>query len=162
MKRFAILFLLFASPLAAQVKPAPVCDGSLWTHVYHPQRLKTKQGCTVVTGILVDATKGKQKDGCRHEADGDSHCFLKVDPGQEGVLLPGNISAQEGNLVVELICRYPVTQADAVASCRNFKSKVLLPPIGSHVKITGSLIEDLDHKPIHRELHPVTSIEVLR
>lgn len=162
MKRFAILFLLFASPLAAQQPPpAPDCDASLWTHVYHPKRLQVNQQCLSVVGKLVDATKGKQKDGCRHEADGDSHCWLKLDPGQETLLLRGNIEAQEGNMVVEIICRYKVTQKDAVDACRNYKSKIKLPPVGSHVRITGALVSDLDHQPIHREIHPPTAIEVL-
>ena len=63
--------------------------------------------------------------------------------------------------MLEIICRYPVTQKDAIASCHNFKSKVVLPPVGTHVRVTGPLIEDLDHQPIHREIHPVSSIEVL-
>jgi hypothetical protein len=150
--------LLWIYPVAAFGQN---CNDQLWKHVYHPDRLVVKKLCTTVTGVIVDATKGKNKDGARHEADGDSHNWLKLDPGQEDVLLPGNVTAQEGNLVFEIICRYRVTQKDAKAACRNFKSTVILPPVGSHVRLTGSLIEDMDHQPIHREIHPVSSIEVL-
>jgi hypothetical protein len=160
-----LLVFLLASPLAAQTAPPPkpVCDATLWEHVYHSERLKVIRLCTTVTGIIVDATKGRNKDGARREADGDSHNWLKLDPGQDDLLLRGNVIAQNGNIVFELICRYPVTQKDAISSCQNFpaKSKVILPPVGSHVAITGSLIEDLDHQPIHREIHPVSSIIVV-
>jgi hypothetical protein len=152
---FAFLWLY---PVAIR---AQSCDPSLWKHVYHPKRLSVKNACISVTGVIVDATKGKNKDGARHEADGDGHNWLKLDPGQKNVLLSGNVSTQQGNLVFEIICRYRVTQADAKAACKDFKSTVVLPPIGAHVRITGSLIADLDHKPIHSEIHPVTSIEVI-
>lgn len=157
-----LILLLFASPLLAQQPPpAPDCDETLWTHVYHPNRLQITQRCLSVVGVIVDASKGRNKDGARHEADGDSHSWLKLDPGQETLLLRGNIEAQEGNLVVEVICRYKITQKDAVAVCKNYKNKVKLPPVGSHVRITGALVADLDHQPIHSEIHPPTAIEVL-
>jgi hypothetical protein len=152
----AFLFSIFACPSFAQ------CDASLWRHVYHAQRLKVVQECASVTGTIVDASHGRTKDGARHEADGDSHNWLQLDAGQESLLLPGNTETQQGNLVFELICRYRVTQTDAKDACKNFKNPVKLPPVGTHVRITGALIDDLAHKPIHRELHPVTSIEVLR
>ena len=139
----------------------PRCDHALWHHVYNRQRLAVNKACVSVTGAIVDASHGKHKDGARHEADGDSHNWLKLDAGQEQLLLPGNAQTQGGNLVFEIICRYRVTQADAKAACKNFKSAVELPPVGSHVRITGALISDLDHQPIHREIHPVTRIEVV-
>lgn len=159
LRRVSLFFLLLLP--AAAAAQTPVCDASLAKHVYHPKRLVIKQPCIAVTGVIVDATKGRNKDGARHEADGDSHNWLKLDPGQESLLLPGNTQAQQGNLVFEIICRYRVTQADAITACKNFKSNVKLPPVGSHVRVIGPLIEDMDHQPIHREIHPVTSIEVL-
>jgi hypothetical protein len=161
---FVILWLLAPVQLTdVHTQSAAIfgCDPSLWQHVYNPNRLVVKQQCIGATGIIVDATKGKNKDGARHEADGDGHNWLKLDPGQEALLLPGNVATQQGNLVFEIICRYRVTQADAKTACQNFKSAVVLPPIGTHVRVWGSLIEDMDHKPIHREIHPVTRIDVL-
>jgi hypothetical protein len=32
-----------------------------------------------VTGMFVDATHGKRRDGVRHEGDGDAHAWLKLD-----------------------------------------------------------------------------------
>ena len=59
------------------------CDDSLLQHVYNPQRLIVKTTCITVTGTIMDATapqKKHQPDGVRHEGDGDSHGWLKVDP----------------------------------------------------------------------------------
>jgi len=139
---------------------ASVCDPTLWSHVYHPKRLKIVQECVTVTGYLRDATKGRQKDGCRHEADGDGHCFLEVDPEFAWTLLPGNKEAESGYLVFEPVCRYKVTQKDAMSACVHYHQPLVLPPVGSHISLTGALIEDEDHQPIHREIHPASSIEV--
>lgn len=142
--------------------PAPVCDPVVWGHVYHPQRLKVLNNCVTVTGTVVDATHGRRKDGQRHEADADNHGWLRVDPEYKSVLLPGNQSAEAGNLVFECVCQYGTPkQADAVDSCKGYASKVKVPPVGSHVAITGSLVTDLQHQPLHNEIHPVSSITVL-
>jgi len=140
---------------------AQSCDPSLWQHVYHPKRLIVIQECAAVTGTIVDATNGKRKDGMRHEADGDTHGWLKLDPGQEQFLNDGNRSAEGGNLVFEIVCKFRVTQKDAIGACRNFKSSVALPPVGSHVRITGTFVQDTNHQQWN-EIHPVTSIEVIR
>ena len=145
---------------AAQLTPA--CDQTLWTHVYHPNRLKIINSCITVTGILRDATRGRQKDGCRHEADGDGHCFLEVDPQFASLLLPGNKEAEMGYLVFEPVCRYKVTQKDALSACVHYHQPLVVPPVGSHISLTGALITDLDHQPLHNEIHPVTRIEVLK
>jgi len=138
------------------------CDKTLWDHVYHAKRLKVLKPCITVTGTIIDATHGRRKDGQRHEADGDNHGWLKLDKGQSDSLLPGNTQAESGNLVFECICQYShITQADAISACKGFKSKVTIPPVGSHVSITGSWVTDLQHKPLHNEIHPVTSIKVL-
>lgn len=155
------LFLVLACLFCPLALPAQTCDPSMWKHVYHPQRLKVIQDCVTVTGKLVDATHGKKKDGARHEADGDTHAWLALDPAEQNLLLPGNTETQQGNMVFELVCYYRVTQADAKDACANYKTTVKLPPVGSRIAVTGALIEDLDHKPIHREIHPVTGIKVL-
>ena len=84
--------------------------------MYHPQRLIVKQQCMSVTGTIVDATNGKQPDGVRHEKDGDPHGWFKLDSGFENLLNAGNTSDEGGNLVFEIVCRFPVTQADEKAA----------------------------------------------
>jgi hypothetical protein len=138
------------------------CDSSLSAHVYHPTRLIVKQDCIAITGTIVDATANqstKEPDGTRHEADGDTHGWLKVDPGFESLLNSGNINDEGGNLVFEIICRFPVTQPDAKTACQGFTDHVSLPPVGSHVRIVGRYVQDTFHGQWN-EIHPVTSITV--
>jgi Bacterial SH3 domain len=140
--------------------PETQCDPSLWNHVYHPLRLIVKQQCLAVTGTIVDATAGKNADGVRHEADGDTHGWLKPDPQFENLLNAGNISDEEGNLVFEIVCKFRVTQQDAKAACANYTDQVSLPPVGSHVQVLGSLVQDTFHAK-WMEIHPVTRITVI-
>jgi hypothetical protein len=140
--------------------PGSPCDDSLWTHVYHPARLIVKQQCIAVTGTIVDATSGTEPDGVRHEADGDTHGWLKLDAEFVNLLNAGNISDEGGNLVFEVVCKFPVTQPDAKAACQGFTNQVNLPAIGSHVRIVGSLIQDTFHAQ-WMEIHPVTNITVI-
>jgi hypothetical protein len=143
--------------------PAPTdsqCDASLWSHVYHSQRLIVKQQCISVTGTIVDATNGGKPDGVRHEKDGDTHGWLKVDPEFQNLLNSGNMSAEGGNLVFEIVCRFPVTQPDAKAACQGYTDQVTLPPVGSHVRVIGSHVQDTFHAK-WMEIHPVTRISVI-
>jgi hypothetical protein len=109
-------------PTIPEVSPAAEasCDASLWNHVYNARRLTVKQSCIAVTGTIVDATAGRQKDGVRHEKDGDTHGWLKPDSQFENLLNAGNRSAEGGNLVFEIVCKYPVKQQDAIAACKGY------------------------------------------
>jgi uncharacterized protein YraI len=163
---------LSVQPASPPIKPTPQpippasaaggqCDASLWDHVYNPQRLFVKQQCIVVTGTIVDATGGREPDGVRHEADGDTHGWLSVDAQFKNLLDAGNISAEGGNLVFEVVCKFHVTQADAVAACPpTYLNQVQIPPVGSHVQIVGAYVQDTNHSK-WMEIHPVTSITVI-
>jgi hypothetical protein len=155
-----LFFLLLFFPLSASAQSTSTCDTTLWVHVYNPKRLIIHDACISVTGTIVDATHGKRKDGLRHEGDGDTHGWLKLDPMFKGLVNAGNVSDEDGNLVFEVICKYRVTQKDAIAPCRAFTSSVVIPPVGSHVRITGSYVQDQEHAK-WMEIHPVTKIEVL-
>jgi len=136
------------------------CDDTLWQHVYHPTRLIVKQPCIAVTGTMVDATSGREPDGVRHEADGDTHGWLRVDSQFQDLLNPGNVSNEGGNLVFEIVCKFRVTQADAQPACANFQDPIVIPPVGSHVRIVGSYVRDTNHAQ-WMEIHPVSSITVI-
>jgi hypothetical protein len=132
-------------------------------HVYHPQRLNVKRDCISVTEILVDATANqakKEPDGVRHEKDGDTHRWLKVDAEFDELLNAGNNSDEGGNLVFEIVCRFPVTQPDAQSACHGYTDRVTLPPIGSYVRVVGRYVQDTFHAQWN-EIHPVTSITVI-
>ena len=151
------LVLLFAGPTSGTDKS---CNDLLWHHVYEPERLQVHQLCVTVTGTIMDATHGKRSQGVRREADGDCHGWLKLDPGQEKYINTGNMSDEEGNLVYEVVCLFPVSQDDAKAACKGYKSTVKLAPVGSHVKISGSWVQDDNHARWN-EIHPVSSIIVI-
>lgn len=138
------------------------CGDGLWKHVYHPQRLLVMQDCLTVTGVIVDATANQsthQPDGVRHEADGDTHGWLKVDPQFASLLNAGNASDEDGNLVFELVCHFKITQADARPACVGFKDSTKIPPAGTHVAITGTYVQDTNHSQWN-EIHPVSRITV--
>ena len=136
------------------------CGDGLWAHVYNPSRLLVLNRCATVSGVIVDATANQsthQPDGVRHEADGDTHGWLKVDPQFTNLLDAGNQSAEDGNLVFEIVCHFPVTQADAKPACSSFGDHTVIPPIGTHVVIRGSYVQDQNHAR-WMEIHPVSSI----
>jgi len=145
------------------ITPSTECDPSISVHVYHPKRLIVKQECIAVTGTIVDATATQSKhqtDGTRHEHDGDTHGWLKVDSGFDNLLNSGNMNDENGNLVFEIICRFPITQTDAKAACQGYTDQISLPPVGSHVRIVGRYVQDTFHGQWN-EIHPVTSIAVI-
>jgi uncharacterized protein YgiM (DUF1202 family) len=138
------------------------CGDQLWQHVYHPSRLLVKQDCLTVTGVIVDATASQshhQPDGVRHEKDGDTHGWLKVDAQFASLINPGNTSNQDGNLVFELVCHYTVTQPDAEPSCAGFMDHTPIPAVGTHVAITGTFVQEKNHAKWN-EIHPVSKIKV--
>jgi hypothetical protein len=124
------------------------CDQSLWNHIYNPARLQVIDTCKSVTGVI---------ESKRVEKDGDYHIRVKLDPPFSNLINSANIKNQFGDLVVEPICVNKVTQADAISACQNFRQNISIPPIGSHVDITGSYVLDREHGN-WAEIHPVTSI----
>jgi hypothetical protein len=152
-----------AAPTTPSPTPSTECNPTISAHVYHRNRLIVKQECIEVTGTIVDATATQSKhqtDGTRHEHDGDTHGWLKVDSGFENLLNSGNINDEDGNLVFEIICRFPITQTDAKAACQGYTDQVMLTPVGSHVRIVGRFVQDTFHGQWN-EIHPVTSITVI-
>ncbi len=132
--------------------PAPsVCAGKdPRANVYHPDRLVLLDACKTVTGTVVLL---------RREPDGDWHIQLRLDSGQESLLSAKNVSEQSGNLVLEIICANPVTQADAVSACASYRNTVDAPPMGARIVVVGPYVLDSAHG--WNEIHPVWSITVV-
>ena len=104
---------------------------------------------------------GPEPDGVRHEADGDTHGCLDLDLQFKSLLNAGNISSEGGNLVFEMVCKFKVSQADAKTACPStFHNQVQIPPVGSHVRLVGTYVQDTNHAQ-WMEIHPVTSITVI-
>lgn len=154
--------VLLALVFCAAAQPADVCafKNAFWEHVYTPQRLAVQDACVSVTGVIMDATGGARKDGLRHEPDGDSHGWLRLDAGQAKYLDAGNVSHEGGNLVFEVVCLFAARQTDAEAACKGYASDVKVPPVGTRVRMTGSWVRDDNHAHWF-EIHPVFAIEVL-
>ena len=71
------------------------------------------------------------------------------------------MSDEDGNLVFEIVCKFHVTQADAKAACPlSYHTPVQLAPVGSHVRVVGSYVQETNHAK-WMEIHPVTSIVVI-
>lgn len=121
-----------------------------------------KVQCVTVTGVLEDVTKTQKthhSDGVRHEPDGDTHGWLRPDPQYRNLLNAGNMAKEDSDLVFELVCHFSPRADSAKASCGSNRDSTVLPPTGSHVAITGTFVQDLNHGKWN-EIHPVTSIEV--
>jgi hypothetical protein len=140
-----------ASPLPASTCVQPKAADS---HVYNPDRLRVLQPCITVTGRI---------DFIRHEPDGDFHVGLKLDPQFAGLVNSCNATclggAEHGDLIVEPVCMTTPTQADAISSCVGYHNPMVIPPVGSHVSMTGTYVLDLDHG--WTEIHPLVEVHVV-
>jgi len=92
----------------------------------------------------------------RREADGDWHIGLRLNAGQESLLNAKNVSEQQGNLVAEIVCAVPITQADAVSACASYTNTIPVPAVGAHISVTGPFVLDADHG--WNEIHPVWAL----
>jgi hypothetical protein len=127
---------------------AQKCDQSLWRHTFQPKRLTIIDICKTVSGTIASIW---------HMEDGDAHINVKLDPQFENLLKPANYAQQNGSLVVEAICHWTPTHPPVVPYCQNFHQNINIPPVGTHVTITGSYVLDEEHQR-WAEIHPVTSI----
>jgi hypothetical protein len=96
-------------------------------------------------------------DTIRSEQDGDLQIRLKLDPPYAHLVNQANQENQFGDLILEPICIGKVTQATAISACQNFHQNIDIPPVGSHVQVTGSYVLDKEHDE-WAEIHPVTTM----
>lgn len=127
------------------------CDATLWNHIYNPTRLQVIKSCITVTGTV---------EVIRHEADGDQHVLIRLDPQFSNLVNSINISKQHGDLVIEPVCNSSPSQQDTIDQgvCDGFNQDFNLT-IGEHISILGAYVLDTQHG--WNELHPVTSITKL-
>ncbi len=126
------------------------CDESLWNHVYDPTRLRKLAACVTVTGIVEESAADR---------DGDQHFLIKLDPGQDALVNKTNRKKKNGDLVVEIVCANPVTLAKAKEACKGYTNRVSVPPVGAHVKATGTYV--IDSHNGWAEIHPVSRLQRL-
>lgn len=150
-KYFLIGILFLSLNIYGQSGIKIQCDDSLWNQVYHSYRLKILEKCKLVTGIVV---------GARFEADGDAHILIKLDTLQENLLYPMNYEKQGGNLVAEPVCATLINEKNPKTECDGYVNNVYLPQLGEHVEIIGTYVLDTKHS--WSEIHPVTSIKLIK
>jgi hypothetical protein len=139
------------APAAPTVAVASTrCDASLWNHVYNPKRLQQLSPCITVTGVI---------DESDADPDGDQHFLLKLDPGQESLLVKRNTKKKGGDLVLEIVCANPPMLKKVKSACVGYTNAVPIPAVGSHVRVTGTYV--LDSHNGWTEIHPVSLMERL-
>jgi hypothetical protein len=126
------------------------CDSSLWKHVWKPDRLEVHDWCKTVTGIIEEINA---------EDDGDTHMLLRLDKGQEKLVNKRNKKKKDGCLVIEAICVNNIYKKKAVLPCQGYVNNVLIPPQGSHVRVTGSYVNDTSNGWM--EIHPISKLEII-
>jgi hypothetical protein len=117
--------------------------------VYAPSRLKVLSRCRTVSGTIVYS---------EHEADGDSHIYMKVDSKYASMMNDGNRRNHRNTLVLEIV------PADQPGCTKGHKVKdgtctgahLATPRNGRHVTVTGPWVYDKNHG--WNEIHPVWQI----
>ena len=127
---------------------ASSCDARLWQHVYEKDRLHVIEPCTAVEGRVVSVFESE---------DGDLH--IALDPSDKSVLNLMNAAHTGRTLVVEVICHHS-SPGESQAACGDYHSTVSVPKAGDEVRVTGAYVTDRDNG--WNEIHPVTSIDILR
>jgi hypothetical protein len=125
--------LTAAAAAVTQKSVTPQCDRSLWQHVFLPTRLHIVNSCITTTGIIKSINV---------ENDGDFHIGLLAD--NSSLINQANIKFENGDLVLEVICQNPVSRPEVGSACNNFNHPpISIPPVGSHVSVTGSYVLDI-------------------
>ncbi len=143
-------FYAYSSRRVPTENVASTCHdpGSIWSHVYNPDRLQVVSQCITVSGRV---------ETIRPERDGDYHIQLHLDPAFADLTNDGNNLYQDGNLVLEIICVGQVTQLDAESACENYTNGIAIPELYHHITVSGPYVLDTDHHN-WAEIHPVYSL----
>lgn len=136
------------TPIVEPLDPIPHVCANRDPHagIYHPARLVVVNPCQTVTGTIA---------ALRAEPDGDYHIRVTLDAPYAQLINDANRQLQHGDLIVEIPCVNPVTQADAKSTCAAISAQLKLSPpaVGQHVSITGPYVNDHQHGWM--EIHPV-------
>ena len=123
---------------------------SISSHVYNPYRLTILKSCITASGVVENVLE---------EADGDYHVRLALDSQYTSLTNSANDQYQYGDLVVEIICALPITQADAVSACQNYTNNIMIPSVNDHITVTGPSVLDMQHSN-WAEIHPVYTLTI--
>jgi hypothetical protein len=134
------------------------CNGSLWKFIPTPSRLRIVNPCISITGI-VDVIR-------LHPPDGDTNLGIKLDSQYNYMLTKANYSNKlmHGDMWIEMICQHKNVSDNPIkkGGCKGYNGPhFIVPAKGEHVNITGSYVLDI-REGGHAEIHPVSSIDVIR
>jgi hypothetical protein len=137
----------------------PACRSNPIAGVHDPSRLKIWKPCATFVGTVVKAPK--------LEGDGDVTFNAKPDKGYESMLNAHNWSSDHG-LHLEIVpmdqpgCKpgQPIVRKGYrnLGVCTG--AKVVFPPLGAHIRVTGAYVHDNWAGP--NELHPIWRVELLK
>jgi hypothetical protein len=145
------------SAAATVAAAASGCPADPLAGVHDPQRLKVLTPCATFMGTVSRAPK-------LNASDGDVTFNAKADAGYESMLNGKNLS--EGGLHIEIVPRdqagctpgQPVKgSAGNLGTCSG--ANVAYPPLGAHVRVTGTWV--MDTWVGWNEIHPVASVEII-
>jgi hypothetical protein len=137
--------------VSQETKVVASCDTALWRYVYNPTRLDVIDYCKTVTGTIEESNA---------DEDGDQHMLLKLDAGQEGLLTKKNLKKKQGDLVIEAVCANATSLHKVGTTCNGYVNHILLPKVGDHVKVWGSLVNDSHNG--WNEIHPIMKLEIVK
>jgi len=146
----AVMALAVMAPVRHGAAAAD-CNSTLWSHVYDPTRLQVVSQCITATGTIAESSV---------DDDGDQHFLIRLDHGQDNLLRKKNLKKKNGDLVGEIVCANPVHLKKARKACANYTNQIPKPTVGSHVRVTGTLVVDTHNG--WTEIHPVSSIQAIR
>lgn len=86
--------------------------------------------------------------------------LLKLENGYEELVTKRSMKEKWGDLVIEAACANKATLGKVSKPCDGYVSKIQIPNLGDHIKVTGSLVMDTHNG--WNEIHLITKIEILK
>jgi hypothetical protein len=135
------------------------CNSSLWNFIANPPgRFKILNQCVTVTGTVISINP---------QPDGDTDFPLALDPVYKNIVTKANFNpVMKGGIWSEMICQHPETSYEVEpfkrGECNGFNGPFFnVPQVGQHILVTGTYLLDLREQG-HAEIHPVSSIELVK
>jgi len=131
------------------------CDDLLWNHVIGKERKKVVARCITVSGIIIQV---------RPQRSLSYSVGLNPDPKFVNLITPANLKYRGGHLVLRVYRPNSVIQSETssyfCSMCGKSHQNIIIPPLGTHVSVTGSYVLDPGHG-WWAEINPVTTISAI-
>lgn len=117
---------------------------------YTSSQTKMVKECLDIVGVV---------DSVIPLPNGSYQVRLRLDPEYSYLINQINVDFHGGDLVAEVICAFAPQEIEAANKCQGYESKIVIPPAGQKVKITGRY--GLDLLRGWAVVSPVSAIEIL-